>query len=316
MKENLENNCIVCNNTLIHKALANSEESLVTHYSCPRCGDYIVPYKIEHKIKELDRNKKSTLSHIINKNLDSYEPYKVTTITLDSLEKITPFTQADNLILYLGKHQQTGIGTKINLDQDNKLYSELGILIYQPVVNFKYIVDELIKQDLINLCEEAQHNALRLKLTFKGWQKYEEKQHSINNSRKGFMAMKFQEEGLNPPYEELDKVYKTFKACVSKIGFDLSNPLLENPKSGSIDARIEREVRDARFVVAELSHNNQGAYWEAGLAHGLGKPVFYTCKEGIKTHFDVSHHNTIFWKVGEEKKAAEKLCATIRNTVL
>lgn len=45
--------------------------------------------------------------------------------------------------------------------------------------------------------------------------------------------------------------------------------------AGNIQARLEVEIRKARFVVAELSHHNNGAYWEAGFARGLGKPVIY-----------------------------------------
>jgi hypothetical protein len=39
-------------------------------------------------------------------------------------------------------------------------------------------------------------------------------------------------------------------------------------------------VRGARFVVADLTGQSPLAYFEAGLAQGLGKPVFWTCEEG------------------------------------
>ena len=38
-------------------------------------------------------------------------------------------------------------------------------------------------------------------------------------------------------------------------------------------------VRDAAFVISDLTHDNSGAYWEAGYAEGLGKPVIYICEE-------------------------------------
>ena len=40
-----------------------------------------------------------------------------------------------------------------------------------------------------------------------------------------------------------------------------------------VDAVIEHEIRACRFLIADLSDDNAGAYWEAGFAEGLGKPV-------------------------------------------
>ena len=44
---------------------------------------------------------------------------------------------------------------------------------------------------------------------------------------------------------------------------------------------------------------NQGAYWEAGYAEGLRKPVIYTCKKSVfeteGTHFDTNHRVHVLW---------------------
>ena len=52
--------------------------------------------------------------------------------------------------------------------------------------------------------------------------------------------------------------------AVKKTGYDLANTLRSEPKAGNLHARLEVEIRAARFVVAELSHHNNGSYWEAG----------------------------------------------------
>ena len=45
--------------------------------------------------------------------------------------------------------------------------------------------------------------------------------------------------------------------------------------------------------------DNSGAYWEAGFAEGLGRPVIYTCEKRYfdehKTHIDANHSLTIVW---------------------
>jgi nucleoside 2-deoxyribosyltransferase len=64
------------------------------------------------------------------------------------------------------------------------------------------------------------------------------------------------------------------------------------------------------------SYGNRGAYWEAGFAHGLGKPVFYLCDGGrfrrAGTHFDTNHHFTILWDANNMAKAGQELKTAIR----
>ncbi len=79
------------------------------------------------------------------------------------------------------------------------------------------------------------------------------------------------------------------------------------------------EIRASDFVVADLTHDNLGAYWEAGYAEGLGKPVIYTCKrskfDSTKTHFDTNHHLTIIWDEADSEDAGLQLTETIRATL-
>ena len=86
-----------------------------------------------------------------------------------------------------------------------------------------------------------------------------------------------------------------------------------------IDDRLRVEIQSSDFIVADLTHDNLGAYWEAGYAEGLRKPVIYTCEkekfEKEKTHFDTNHHLTIIWDKTDPLKAGESLKATIRATL-
>ncbi len=118
---------------------------------------------------------------------------------------------------------------------------------------------------------------------------------------------------------QLDTIYQEhFKAAVKSTGFDLKR-LDEGQPAGLIDDRLRVEIRQARFLIADLSHHNRGAYWEAGFAEGLGKPVIYTCRKDAfdegGTHFDTNHHLTVIWDPDNLGEAAEKLKATIRATL-
>ena len=88
---------------------------------------------------------------------------------------------------------------------------------------------------------------------------------------------------------------------------------------GLIDDRLRVEIQASDFIIADLTHDNLGAYWEAGYAEGLGKPVIYTCGktkfEKEKTHFDTNHHLTIVWDSDNPQQAGEDLKATVRATL-
>jgi len=126
------------------------------------------------------------------------------------------------------------------------------------------------------------------------------------------MAMRFGDPVLEHMLAEV------FRPAAAQAGFKLFK-LDDVPKAGLIDDRLRIEIQASDFVVADLSHDNLGAYWEAGYAEGLGKPVIYTCEqakfEATKTHFDTNHHLTIVWDSEHPEDAGSALKATIRATL-
>jgi len=124
------------------------------------------------------------------------------------------------------------------------------------------------------------------------------------------MAMPFEDTLLDHLYTE------HFKPAVAMTGFVLRR-LDERPEAGSIPNRMRVEILKARFVVAELTTNNDGVYWEAGFAGGLGKPVIYTCQESFKSnlHFDVRQLQHVFWDEKNLAAGGEELKQIIRVTL-
>ena len=149
-------------------------------------------------------------------------------------------------------------------------------------------------------------------LSIKGWEHYESLLKGRETYRKAFMAMKFGDSTLDKMVDEV------FREAVRKTGFELFR-LDDSPRAGLIDDRLRVEIQSSDFVIADLTHDNLGAYWEAGYAEGLGKPVIYTCEsekfKKEKTHFDTNHHLTVTWDDADPADAAEKLKATIRATL-
>jgi nucleoside 2-deoxyribosyltransferase len=149
----------------------------------------------------------------------------------------------------------------------------------------------------------------------------EELQRSVKDSRKAFVAMEF------PDPEKIEKNYffqtklldEYLVPAAKKTGYNLANALRTEPMAGNLHARLEVEIRAARFVVADLSHHNNGAYWEAGFARGRQKPVIYMYNKAIgksdRPHFDVGSDHYIAWEEDKPEKAGDDLKAVIRATL-
>jgi nucleoside 2-deoxyribosyltransferase len=65
-----------------------------------------------------------------------------------------------------------------------------------------------------------------------------------------------------------------------------------------IDSKIINEIRESRCMIADLTKNKGGVYFEAGYAKGLDIPIFFTCIKAQQhtIHFDLAHYNTLFWE--------------------
>lgn len=151
-----------------------------------------------------------------------------------------------------------------------------------------------------------------LRLTLAGWDRFEELKRGRVASRVVLMAMKFGD-------EELDRVVdQCFRPAVKRTGFELRT-ISDNQPAGLIDDQLRVALRTSRFIISDLTHGNNGAYWEAGFAEGLGRPVLYTCREAEwnaqKSHFDTNHLTTIIWNADRLEIAAERIAATIRATL-
>jgi hypothetical protein len=81
--------------------------------------------------------------------------------------------------------------------------------------------------------------------------------------------------------------------------------------------KIIADIRRCQFVVADVTGQNPGAYFEAGFAMALGRPVIWTCREDEKEclHFDTRQYPHIFWETPEElrQKLVDRIQATIKT---
>jgi hypothetical protein len=280
---------------------------------------------------------RSIISHVLRKRIDKCAPLtcEILVSVLKNNALPTPAEQANNVMLYLDDSLSSpgaliSMPAQESIPEQENIYGLLGIKRGKGEWNDLYfIVTSLEAQQLLKVNYEEKmttHGVLRkipeaISLTFAGWQKVVELRRSVKDSRKAFVAMEFP----NPEKTEANYFFqntlldKYLVPAVKKAGYDLANALRSEPKAGNLHARLEVEIRAARFVVAEISHHNNGAYWEAGFARGLGKPVIYMYNRVIgksdRPHFDVGSDLYVLWEQDKPEKAADELKAVVRATL-
>jgi hypothetical protein len=295
-----------------NEVACTSEDSKVW-VDCPRCGRFALDGKWVHGVRkrEIEAKYSDREIAVLGYAIRNSNPQKVW--TNESIRKAIERSylpsvaeQAENLIFYLGR-QQKNAGDRFELLYLKVLFL-LGATESQDVL---FLLKGLVEEGIIVGTISSQ--SASVVLTIKGWGKYAQLTKGVETSNQGFMAMPF-------GYEELTRVfYEHWKPAACQTGLPLER-LDESPRAGSISNRMRVEIRRSKYLVAELTHSNAGAYWEAGFAEGLGKPVIYLCEKSYfddpesGVHFDVSQSQGVIWEADKLDEAEEQLKDIIRNT--
>ena len=132
-------------------------------------------------------------------------------------------------------------------------------------------------------------------------------------SRYGFLAMQYDD----PKVEQLAESYIK-PALAEHLNYDVQD-LRDVARAGIIDEIMRSTIKGADFVIAELTQDNNGVYWEAGFAEGLDIPVIYVCESAkfntASTHFDTNHLTTVLWRLEDAHNFTEELVTTVRRTM-
>jgi hypothetical protein len=318
-------NCTIC-----HGSSEAQDLGGYTAFFCQRCGSWTVigNYQqgvlLQHLTGKLGRwgdpqamHRRSHLSYWISRQ--QTKTGTVVNVPLEIIENLrlddplpSPSEQLNELILFVGDKQPFS-GSWMDLELD-RASGRIGCAINQNrFEGINWILKE--SRDIFeNSQTTSPAGTRRLRLSFAGWERHDALRRAKTDSRTAFMAMKF-----NDP--ELDRVIdECFRPAVKRAGFIL-RVLTDIQPAGSIDDQMRVVLRTSRFVIADLTHGNQGAYWEAGFGEGLGRPVIYSCKKQVwdepttKPHFDTNHLLTIIWELTALKTAEDRLAATIRVTL-
>jgi hypothetical protein len=132
----------------------------------------------------------------------------------------------------------------------------------------------------------------QIRLEWEGWEHIE----PLKGNAPGtvFVAMAF--------HPDMDSVYELgINTAIDKC--DLTSIRIDRQTfSNKICEQILTEIHRSQFVVADVTHQRPGVYFETGYALALGKTVIWSCKEDDfeNVHFDARQYPHIVWTTPED----------------
>lgn len=294
-------------------------------FECEVCGNFLVSRTaiidvLNPENSHLDLPLRAFLSHRTRLNYNTLTNSDnldlISTHTIDELIKAdsslpSPSQQITNAVRFIGEQ------TNRDFQMLKRLPPEFHSTIGSPTRRYaKKLVVELVNRGLLEGIDastlSSPNELVDMELTLAGWDFFENEKKGQISSNYGFIALKFGD-------DKLDKFLDDHvKPALSEVGFR-SVDLRDVSRAGVIDNIMRAQIRDSRFVIADLTHDNSGAYWEAGYAEGLGKPVIYICEaskfDQHQTHFDTNHCTTIMWEDSKPNDFVQELVATLQRSI-
>lgn len=324
------------NHGLPKPQISTSHDAYEIDYS--RNLDLFVPYLVDrefvqgkglNEIVKLSQQQHSLLAH------DMIESYKLndkipvlgftntTSYNPDRFKLFSPNDYASRKVDHLIKP----INLLKALYKTIEYSSMFDHLKFPPIIMYECQISTLDElHDLLKYLDQADYlrsnhlrekkelrmilNELVIYPTLTGYKHLNDK--TSQNSKKVFIAMQFnwekQSASIPLTNTENELYVKAVKEACEACDYDAS--IVNAHHTNYITDQIISEIRESKFIVADFTFNNRGAYFEAGYARALGKDVIHTVsknhikgdKDFEQLHFDIQQINYIDWDNYEKLK--------------
>jgi hypothetical protein len=273
-------NCTLCD----EQASLDPPTSTTLKLDCPRCGSFSYTHQA---ISTLKGERRHYLSIYTRMNTEAgITPEVLNTTNLDDLA---------NTYLHTGVLQKIDYLLKF-LERNTHFFDEP--VDYDPRLDWPAIaaindkeavglIGAAVELGYVKLKSDSIRQQRKLALTVEGWERLGGGPPPEISGR-CFIAMSFD--------PSLDKAFAD--GIRPAIGDDLGYDVMRIDKihhNEKICDKILAEIRRAQFLVADVTKQRQGVYFEAGFAMALGRPVIWSCDKNdfANVHFDTRQYNHI-----------------------
>ena len=268
---------------------------------CARCGKFTITRTAASMAESNDLGQKLT-AWIRERTESAREIPEINSNTLKAVEAALPtYRVTEKQLLFLRALEKRTQFPGQPLDIVSQFDYPLAWAANEE--EFHYLIRSLIERNLIRRMDGpadlSDSSIYKFEITASGWAFLEEHERPAAISDQVFVAMSFAEDlksawevGIFPALEKAgDRPYR----------------IDAEPHIDRIDTKIITEIKNSRFLVADVTLQRPGVYFEAGYALGLGLPVFWCVRhDDLKNvHFDTRQYNHIVWE--DERHLAEQL---------
>jgi nucleoside 2-deoxyribosyltransferase len=339
-RNNPPNPTIVCRLCKRSSETDNKDYDILSNETTELC-DYCHEFRITdsgiNRIEDLTSNQRKVLSKLSCMHFmkNGTGPYFIKRETIEGSIQFIPRNAIEQLNYLL----ETIAEMAPNLGQPtNRLSNEewAAICLNDDAAHFRGILKVASEEKLIehhrpptiatreNVYQSEEK--IYLQLTMEGWEYLNQKPRRLK-SKKAFVAMWF--------HQDLNEIFdKGIYPALDETGYQPDRVDRTNHEN-RIDDAIISKIRTSSLVVADVTGERSGVYYEAGFAEGLGIPVIWLCNESWRTrlqktvhpnstddpeieectwkdriHFDTRQLPHIFWSNAEDLK--KKLIARIQ----
>lgn len=276
------------------KDLHPSERGYYFCFDSKEYGKFYISASAEYKIQEIDNYKFLALIFEHNKKRgdklliianDEHKDLFTAHFPVDTNIILTIDELLHEFPITLSEKQQRALHTLY------MLYPDYGTQI-ETINEYMFFAKNIQEHDFIlssitNKNWVTKTGSKTYKISDNGWKQLDEV-IKVRNNKQVFIAMKF---------KDMDSIKFAIKNAIKSTGLT-PNRIDEKQHINNISSEIQHDIKQSGLVIADLTCQNQGVYFEAGYAMGLNIPVVFCCREKDKDeiHFDICQYNTIFYK--------------------
>ena len=273
------------------------------HVKCELCGEF----KITRTLLSVGASEGELLPYLGAHTRQANQRGEVVTLDTHNWKEFaqahqsTPFSRKVQKVLDLvASRCEPGTRAQLHLHADAPLVDA------NSDHQFAYLLRHLEQSGYL-----VQHGAVFYELTPTAWEQ-RERDTTGGTPGKCFVAMSF--------HNSLKDAYDTGIFVAVKSDCKMEPVRIDRVHHNEkICDKVVAEIRMCQFLVADVTLQRPGVYFEAGFAMGLGRAVIWSCREDDlkNVHFDTRQYNHIVWKDPSNLRTqlTDRIKATIPGAV-
>lgn len=254
----MPNPCPICAQPKITMEGIPPERRDAKMYRCACCGDFSLDGLAGFDVPGRDMGIRYRLAAATRAASDAGHPLFIECEAIERLAAgaprfVSPFDGVDRLLLLMSRRANSILGSvPIEKETDFPLVGALG--------------PQQMNELLVLAGRLTYIDPLKMTISIDGLRRIDELRTVVTDSRQVFVAMWFD--------PSLDTAWADgFKPGIESHGYFNAVRVDGIEHNGKIDDKIVAEIRRSGLMVADLTGERGGVYYEAGLAMGLGIPV-------------------------------------------